>query len=1250
MKNDSSRNTFDARKHFSGVRMQQGRAQLDADWNEQGDILTHRVETEALDIIGLCGGPLHYAAFHIVSDIDQLTDEEKNLPGNATPPEGFKVPDFLISAGRYYVDGILCENEQLTSYTRQPDLPDATLFENEGLYLIYVDVWQRHLTALDDPSIREIALGGPDTAARTKTVWQVKSWFAGKATQGNCLTKFEEYQKLIAPSDGKLSARTQKEKVSTDPCIVPPGAGYRGLENQFYRVEIHQGGPALDVTSGGAGTPATRVTNRTDQVKVSGGNWKAGQFVEIFSSKAGSDPMNGTLAYVTQFDPGTKTLTLNINVSKITLDELFLREVNATSTFKWSRDNGVVVTTIESIDGQEITVHDLGPDDVLGFKVGQWVEIIDDRLELNGLPGQLAQITNIETAINRITVNYPPTPLSPQKGGVDKTRHPKLRRWGGLGAVKFHPNAAEDHYLDLESGVQVRFFAGTFRTGDYWTIPARTATADTQSGNIEWPQVSNAPLALPPFGIQHHYCRLAMLHWDGKKFDVIEDCRNLFPPITELTSLFYVSGDGQEAMPNDPLPQLLQVGVFNGRWPVAGAHVRFIAQGNGRLAANIAGLATSNTNTLTVVTGADGIASCAWKLEPVVTTPSQQVEARLLDANQAPLPPVVRFNGNLSIADQVYYDPGACGTLQEQKTVQKALTRLSQLMSLYKISGDGQEVVPGETLALLVAQVASGCGPLVDQFVTFEIVGPGEGKVTDKDGTTPDADSIVITTNSDGIATCLWKPDSEHTFQEVEATITGDASHPTVPPTRVRFNATLSLASHVSYDPKNCPDLAAAGVETVQQALDSLCNIQPGGGCEVVVGKGGQYERLDVAIKDLLEKEHKDICICLLPGEHVLEESLFISDSDPRTSRTYVKIVGCGLGSRIILKDGQLIVGPLGSFTLRDVSFAATNDFRPIQFDGCEEIVIEGCYLYTSEIGGPADLITVSNASFIRCENNYFSSLWYNGLQVTTIKSLKIPVPDPFIPQNFGSIVKDVADHLLAAKPDVRKQFTDKYEDFLKSRPDLPREQRESISDAMKVVSAMGPGRTAENFVSVIEAVGVLLMGNALVLLDGDADTLIENNRFIGRIVLYGNQGAFSDANWKEFARAIQRGAITLTSPAAALQIRSNSLTGIYVDKSVAGRVVNQPNEERNVLPGLYGRCLFAENWCYLSIYQVLACHLDVMSNHFNYGQDEQFEVATVAARATIIVGNSAPNPASTLFFATIAAQTGLNLLDVRSL
>lgn len=1257
MKNDSSRNTFDARNHFSSVRMQQGRVQLDADWNEQSEIVTHRVETEASDIIGLCGGPLHNAAFRIVTDIGQLTEEEAKLPENQTLLNNFHVPDFLISAGRYYVDGILCENDQLTSYSGQPDLLDAmpvkdaslhyaTPPQDTGLYLIYLDVWQRHLTALDVPGIREIALGGPDTATRTKTVWQVKSQFVGKDAKGDCLTAFKEYDEAIAPSSGKLSARTKREKASTDPCIVPPGAGYSGLENQLYRVEIHQGGKALDVSGGASGTPATRVENTTDQIVAQGGSWHAGQAIEIFSNKEGSPLLNGTLAYITDFNSDNNTLTLNINVSKITLDELHLREAKA--TYKWSRDNGVVVTSIENINetnSREITVHDLGPDDMLGFSVGQWVELIDDGLELNGLPGQLAQIAKIDTAINLITLSS--TPLAAQTGGLVKARHPKLRRWDGVGAVKFHTSPTEEPYLDLESGVQVRFSPGTFKSGDYWTIPARTATADAQSGNIEWPQdSSNAPLPLSPFGIRHHYCRLAMLHWNGggevSGFDIVEDCRHLFPPLTELTSLFYLSGDGQEAMPNDPLPQLLQVGVFNGSWPVAGAHVQFTTQDGGRLAPEIAGLA-SGSNAQTIITGADGIASCAWMLNPQVNKPSQQVKAQLLDAplldaNAEAQPPVIRFNGNLSIADQVFYDPGTCGTLQGQKTVQKALRHLTQLASIYKLSGDGQEIVLGEALNSLEVIVADSCGPIANQPVTFTIVAPGTGTVSD--GNSGDKDSIDIPTNSDGIAACQWKPDQARPFQEVEATIsTGPNAPPTVPPARVRFNATLSLASHVSYDPAKCPDLAAAGVKTVQEAIDSLCNIKPstGGGCEVVVGEGGQFKQLDEAILKLLEDNHNDICICLLPGNHELSKGLSIGENPDQPAKIHIKIQGCGLGSRIFISEKPVLINQLTSFTLRDVAVEAENNLKPIRFSGCKEVIIEGCHLYGGLKGVPADLITIGNAVNIRIADNYFSSLWYGGLGISNINGLNIPAPVPFMPQRFDSLLPNMLGQLSAASPDVRKQFTDSYRKFLKSRTDLPPALRNSIETALKIVSTLGRGAANRdsNTITEIDAVSVLAMGNALVLLDEMADTLIENNRFYGGIALYGNEGRFSDEEWKSFVRSMLTGEAELINPApGALRIRSNHLSGIYVDRSIVNQVhALSPPDQLKRLEGLLQSFLFTDNWCQPSSNQLLAQHLNLSSNHFNFGGQAPYDAGTIAGNSAIIIGNAAYNPKNPLFF-----------------
>jgi len=65
MKGDFTRRTFRSGNHYRGVLMQQGRVQLDADWNEQLDIQLHHDETTARDVIGSHGGPQDEAGFAI---------------------------------------------------------------------------------------------------------------------------------------------------------------------------------------------------------------------------------------------------------------------------------------------------------------------------------------------------------------------------------------------------------------------------------------------------------------------------------------------------------------------------------------------------------------------------------------------------------------------------------------------------------------------------------------------------------------------------------------------------------------------------------------------------------------------------------------------------------------------------------------------------------------------------------------------------------------------------------------------------------------------------------------------------------------------------------------------------------------------------------------------------------------------------------------------------------------------------------
>src|SRR6266571_3166052 len=161
MKADFTRVTFDPTKHYSRVLMQQGRVQLDADWNEQAAILLHYLQALTADLIGPFGGP----------DSDMLGFALFNALPNT---------DFMIGGGRYYVDGLLCESEGDVSYFKQRDYQDDYFSSSRrtklpgGRYLAYLDVWEHHVTPLEDGHMREVALGGPDTATRARVVRQVK--------------------------------------------------------------------------------------------------------------------------------------------------------------------------------------------------------------------------------------------------------------------------------------------------------------------------------------------------------------------------------------------------------------------------------------------------------------------------------------------------------------------------------------------------------------------------------------------------------------------------------------------------------------------------------------------------------------------------------------------------------------------------------------------------------------------------------------------------------------------------------------------------------------------------------------------------------------------------------------------------------------------------------------------------------------------------------------------------------------------
>jgi hypothetical protein len=449
MKGDFSRIRFNRRKNYTAVLDQQGRVALDADANEQCFIDGYLRTSEIVDVVGEFGGPVGDAGFQIT-----VVDNE-----------------ILIGPGRYYVDGLLCENPTGLSYDQQPYLIESAYSGAElltklagaqgaAVLQVYLQVWQRLVTELDDPCLREPALGRADTTARLQTIWRVVAELAkAPQTQGSTDSRIpptpsccqEMYAAATQSTTGTMSAMTSGPTADCGCQPVAP-AGYQGIENQLYRVEIHT--------------------------------------------------------------PGDET----------------------TATFKWSRENGSVVSAVTGISGATLQLDTLGPDANLGYQAQQWVEVCDDTYLFGdepNKPGTLYQIQSIRPADLSVTVVNPVT-------GIDTGRNARMRRWDQSGPTAGAAGIplATGSWHQLENGIQIQFSAGTYNSGDYWTIPARTA-----SGQIDWPPCGSDGNAFqPPATTRVYRAPLACIHSitgdrvTSRRRITWDDCRRLFDPLTSLTA------------------------------------------------------------------------------------------------------------------------------------------------------------------------------------------------------------------------------------------------------------------------------------------------------------------------------------------------------------------------------------------------------------------------------------------------------------------------------------------------------------------------------------------------------------------------------------------------------------------------------------------------------------------------------------------------------------------------------------------
>ncbi|MBE9567873.1 MAG: hypothetical protein IMF14_04190, partial [Proteobacteria bacterium] len=225
MKTQISRNSRQATKNYSSVCHQQGRMLTDSDLTEQALLTRDRLSQALQDVIG-SGTPRFNALLQL------------------TPSGDTEVPS--LHWGRVYADGVPAEvivakavegeptvDPELFEYDHQLRYPEAPALPTASAYRLYLDVWERAVTWLEDDKLRDPGLHGADTTTRTQTMAQVK-W---------CDTDTQPLCQQVNPQIGDAQLQMILRSLSSDIDKCDPCSEELDLNNPvgnyLFRVELH---------------------------------------------------------------------------------------------------------------------------------------------------------------------------------------------------------------------------------------------------------------------------------------------------------------------------------------------------------------------------------------------------------------------------------------------------------------------------------------------------------------------------------------------------------------------------------------------------------------------------------------------------------------------------------------------------------------------------------------------------------------------------------------------------------------------------------------------------------------------------------------------------------------------------------------------------------------------------------------------------------------------------------------------------
>jgi hypothetical protein len=165
MTSDRARVTYDPSRHYTGVVAQQGRVSLEADWNEAQAIDGEQIEARTLDLIGpVASADDGYRVEAVLGDDGATGDLRVRCGTLYLGGQRLSAPHDLLCSGQQDSDWVDCAGDPLW----REDRDDAQPHE-----LVYLLAREQEVGATEDHALRDVALGGPDTAQRLRILQRI---------------------------------------------------------------------------------------------------------------------------------------------------------------------------------------------------------------------------------------------------------------------------------------------------------------------------------------------------------------------------------------------------------------------------------------------------------------------------------------------------------------------------------------------------------------------------------------------------------------------------------------------------------------------------------------------------------------------------------------------------------------------------------------------------------------------------------------------------------------------------------------------------------------------------------------------------------------------------------------------------------------------------------------------------------------------------------------------------------------------